>query len=228
MVASNNPAELNRKLPRSVLAASLSRIGALILEESRMLAADDAQVRQFLDQNALPDMMSTLLPNDFRVFCLLLNALKQWIAAEQAATDRYLLGGRAREFCQQMLSSCLVTGEALVGKVDLHHPVRDGRPPIPLSEEGHRIIERQTSSGDRTEDEEPDEIARLVGAIKKRNESWSMLRRGCRLILDMAPGGGTPASNASAKSFARRAIVATGRTAPQLIEWMDANEMGSV
>jgi hypothetical protein len=198
-----------------------------MLEESQTLARDDPQVRQFLDENELPDVMNVLLPDDFRVFCLLLNALKQWIAAEQAATDKYLLGGRAREFCQQMLTSCLVTGAVLVGKVELHHPVRDGRPPIPLSEEGHRILERQTSSRERTEDDEPDEIARQIGAIKKRNQSWSMLRRGCRLISGLAPGGGTSASNSGAKNFARQAIAMTGRTAPQLLEWMDANELGT-
>lgn len=201
-----NPGELNKKLPRSALAASLDRIGALIVEEAKALAAGSPHVRQFFDENGLPGKMSTLLPDDFRVFCLLLNGPKQWLSAEQAATDRYLLGGTARTQCREMVSRCLVAGEVFSGEIELHHPVRDGRPPLPLSKEGHRIIEQQTASGDPSEREAPDEIERMIGAIKKPNESWSMLRRGCRMILGLPPGGGTPASNSNAKALARRAI----------------------
>jgi hypothetical protein len=227
-LARSNPGELNKKLPRDVLATSFNRIGVLILAESQALAVSDADVRQFLDENKLPVAMSTLLPDEFRVFCLLLNALKQWLSAEQAATDRYLLGGSARPLCRAMLTSCLVTGEPLTGEIDLHHPVRDGRPPIPLSKEGHRIIEEQTSSGEPSDDEEPDDIARAISEIKERNKSWRMLRRGCRLILGLPAGGGTKASNASAKTLARRAIAKTGRTAQDLLNWMDANELGVI
>ncbi len=186
------------------------------------------EVREFLDNNKLPDLMSKLLPDDFRVFCLLLNGLKQWLSAEQAATDRYLLGGTARERCRKMLSSCLVTGEPLTAAIDLHHPVRDGRPPVPLSREGHRTIEQQTAAGAPSADTETDEIARGIAKVKKPNQSWSMLRRGCRLMLGQPPGGGTPATNASAKTLARQAIETTGRTAHDLLDWMDANKLGSV
>jgi hypothetical protein len=225
-LAGRNPGELNKKLPRTALADSLDRIGALIIEESKGLVARNAEVRRFLDENKLPGMMRVLLPDDFRVFCLLLNGLKQWLSAEQAATDRYLLGGTARVRCRQMVSSCFVTGEPLAGEVDLHHPVRDGRPPIPLSKERHRIIEQQTVSSEPSEDEEANHIARMIGEIKKPNESWRMLRRGCRLILGLSPGGGTEASNASAKTLARRAIAKTELAPQELLDWMDANELG--
>jgi hypothetical protein len=225
-LARKNPGELNKKLPRSALVGSLDRIGALILEEAKALAAGDAGIRQFLDENRLPSKVTALLPDDFRVFCLLLNSLKQWLSAEQAGTDRYLLGGTARAQCRSMVSSCLVTGEPLTGEIELHHPVRDDRPPLPLSEEGHRIIEEQTASGEPSEREAPDEIAHMISEIKKPNESWRMLRRGCRLILGLSPGGGTPASNASAKSLARRAIGKTKRRPQELLHWMDANELG--
>jgi hypothetical protein len=200
-LARKNPSELNKKLPRSALVGSLDRIGALILEEAKALAASDAGIRQFLDENRLPSKMTELLPDDFRVFCLLLNSLKQWLSAEQAATDRYLLGGTARAQCRSMVSSCLVTGEPLTGEIEFPHPVRDGRPPLPLSKEGHRIIEEQTASGEPSEPNAPDEIADIISEIKKPNESWRMLRRGYRLILGLSPGGGTPASNASAKNL---------------------------
>jgi hypothetical protein len=225
-LAGRNPGELNKKQPRSALAGSLDRIGALIIEESMALAASNAEVWQFLDENKLPGMMSALLPDDFRVFCLLLNGLKQWLSAEQAATDRYLLGGTARARCRGMVSSCIVTGEPLTGEVHLHHPVRDGRPPIPMTKEHHRIIEQQTVSSEPSEDDEPNEIARMIGDIKKPNESWRMLRRGCRLILGLSPGGGTEASNANAKTLARRVIAKTELPPQELLDWMDENELG--
>lgn len=183
-------------------------------------------VRQFLDENRPPGKMNTLLPDDFRVFCLLLNGLKQWLSAEQAATDRYLLGGTARAQCRGMTSSCLVTGEPLIGEIELHHPVRDGRPPVPLSKEGHRIIEQQRPPGEPSEQTAADEIARMISEIKKPNESWRMLRRGCRQLLRLSPGGGTPASNAGAKSFARRAIGITNQSPQGLLDWMDAKQLG--
>jgi hypothetical protein len=225
-LAGRNPGELNKKLPRSALAGSLDRIGELMLEEAKALVVGDADVRQFLDENRPPGKMSALLPDDFRVFCLLLNGLKQWLSADQAATDRYLLGGTARAQCRGMVSSCLVTGEALTGEIELHHPVRDGRPPFPLSKEGHRIVEQQTVSGEPSEHEAADEIARMISEIKKPNESWRMLRRGCRQFLGLSPGGGTPASNASAKALARRAIRKTNRSPQELLHWMDAEQLG--
>jgi hypothetical protein len=225
-LAGRNPGELNKKLPRSVLTGSLDRIGELIFEEAKALAADDAEIRHFLDENRLPGKMNALLPVDFRVFCLLLNSLKQWLSAEQAATDRYLLGGTARAQCRGMVSSCLVTGEPLIGEIELHHPVRDGRPPLPLSKEGHRIIEQQTPSGYPSEHEAADEIARMISEIKKPNESWRMLRRGCRQFLGLSPGGGTQASNASAKALARRAIGKTNRSPQELLYWMDEKQLG--
>jgi hypothetical protein len=225
-LARRNPGELNKKLPRSALAGTLDRIGALIIEEAKALAAGNPQVRQFLDENGLPGKMSALLPDDFRMFCLLLNGLKQWLSAEQAATDRYLLGGTARAQCREMVSRCLVTGEPLSGEIELHHPLRDGRPPLPLSKGGHRTIEQQTASGEPPEHEASDEIERVIGEIKKPNESWRMLRRGCRLTLGLSPGGGTPASNGNAKALARRVIAKTKRRPQELLEWMDAKQLG--
>jgi hypothetical protein len=39
--------------------------------------------------------------------------------------------------------ACLITGSALGQDSELHDPVRDGRPPIPLSKKGHASIEGQ-------------------------------------------------------------------------------------
>jgi hypothetical protein len=86
-----------------------------------------------LEVNPLPDVLQGLLPDDFRVYCLALKALKQWLAAEQAAADRYLLGGKAQQACLDAADSCVVTGEPVAGdEITLHYPVHDGRPPIPI------------------------------------------------------------------------------------------------
>jgi hypothetical protein len=134
---------LNRKVPRQCFGDLLDQIGELLLTGSAKLAASEGPIRTFLDDNPLPPSMEKSLPDDFRVFCLALNSLKQWTAAEQAATDRYLLGGRARTLCRQAVETCLVTGSAFDEYSELHHPVRDGRPPILLSKKGHGSIEDQ-------------------------------------------------------------------------------------
>lgn len=136
-------AALNRKVPRELFRDLIDQLGEVLLSESAKLAVDAGPVRKFLNDNPLPQLMKGRLPDKFRVFCLALNSLKQWVAAEQAATDRYLLGGKARELCREAVKTCLVTGIALGQDSELHHPVRDGRPPILLSKKGHDEIEGQ-------------------------------------------------------------------------------------
>ena len=82
---------LNVKLPRTVFQSILDHIGELLVEEANK-ASIEGPVKEFLDVNPLPVHMKELLPDDFRAFSLILNALKQWVSAESAATDRFLLG----------------------------------------------------------------------------------------------------------------------------------------
>lgn len=137
---------LNRKIPRDTLSSLFNNIGALLLEEAKLLAEQNGPIKEFLEQNPLPCKIDGLLPRDFRVFCLILNSLKQWVSAEQSATDRFLLGGTAREACRSITTHCMVTNEKLGNDAELHHPVRDGRPPIILSKKGHSHIEGQSKS----------------------------------------------------------------------------------
>ena len=92
--AAEDPSQLNRKVPREAFDELLNRAGALLLEQAAVLATTPGPVREFLEQNPLPLSLAGKLPDEFRAFTLALNALKQWVAAEQAATDRYLLGRR--------------------------------------------------------------------------------------------------------------------------------------
>ena len=140
---SSDPGALNRKTPRKAFADLLNGVGVLLLKEAERLAKEPGAIRNFLATNPLPRSMAKRLPENFRVFCLALNALKQWVSAEQAASDRYLLGGVARDLCRKAAIRDLITGKPLGPGAELHHPVRDGRPPLPLSRESHARLEGQ-------------------------------------------------------------------------------------
>ena len=213
------PESLNQKIPRDVFSNLLDEIGGLLVQRSKEMTVDDA-VKQHLDATPLPPEVDDLLPSDFRVFCLALNALKQW----ESATDRYLLGGNGRQRCKDVATHCLVTGEQLDAKtLELHHPVRDGRPPIPLSKEGHELVERQHSEvGD-----ESDLVWVALARLKKKgNRSWVMLRRGCLLLLDQSVPASPPSVIASSKTFARKAAKKTKLNYAELVEWLDQNSLG--
>lgn len=196
---------LNQKLPRSAASEFLDTIGCLLQSEAQRLAHSSNEVREFLDATPLPGQMAELLPDEFRVFTLLLNALKQWVSAESQRCDRYLMGGRVRDYCRKSIDHCLVTGEPLEGDIELHHPVRDGRPPIPLSKKGHTLIENQ-SSGENCEvidsDSDSQSAWDTIKAIRnQRTQSWVQLREGLEAIK-----AGSMGCRPNAKSFANKVI----------------------
>jgi hypothetical protein len=211
---------LNRKVPRGAFDELLNSLGETLQAKSAELASTVGPVRTFLDDNKLTPAIAKRLKDDFRVFCLALNALKQWVAAEQAATDRYLLGGNARELCRAASNRCLVTNEALGTDCELHHPVRDGRPPVPLSKRGHAEIERQLPlEGD-------DAIGQaLLPLRRKSNQSWAHLRSGCLDLLGEPVTWTSKSTKASAQTFARKAQAATNIGYEQIIDWMDEKEL---
>jgi hypothetical protein len=218
-LAKQSPALLNVKVRREDYDDLLNQIGNLLLTSSEKAAAESGPVRDFLGVNKLPDALKGLLPDEFRAFCLSLNALKQWVSAEQAATDRYFLGGTAREMCRQVASACVLTDESFDGKVvELHHPVRDGRPPIPLSKTGHAQIEGQLPG------QSADPHLEAIRALKRDGKrSWAQLRLGCRALLGQTVSGANVSALSSAKTFARKAAELTGMNNQQLIEWLDSN-----
>jgi hypothetical protein len=220
-LAASDGTALNRKVPRGAFSDLLDQVGDLLLTESMKLAEAPGPIRTFLDDNPLPSAMAQRLPDYFRIFCLALNSLKQWVAAEQSATDRYLLGGAARELCRQAAETCLVTGAALGQDSELHHPVRDGRPPILLSKNGHALIEDQLASvGD-------DPIGRVLWALKRAgNRSWLQLRRGCLDRLGWPVPWPSKASAAGARVFAKKAATAADVGYEQILEWMDNKGLG--
>jgi hypothetical protein len=219
-LAITDQSALNSKVPRDAFAALLDRIGKLLLDESKQMASSPGTVREFLDANALPPAINSLLPDEFRTFCLALNALKQWVGAEQSATDRYLLGGLARQACREATANCLVTGETLGPDAELHHPLRDGRPPILLSKTEHSSIEGQLSSMS------DDPFERAVLSIRReRNGSWAQLRRGCLDLLGTPSTSNTKASNDNARAFARKVFRTTSTSYAEILAWLDQKNL---
>ena len=145
-VAVNNPGLLNLKLPRSAFNDLLNDIGKLILSKAEKLSSTENEISKFFADNPLPKHLQQYLPEDFRVYSLALNAMKQWLSAEQAATDRYIFGGTVRAQCKKLGKTCLLSGKpADKCTIELYHPVRDGRSPIPLAKEVHAELEGQAS-----------------------------------------------------------------------------------
>ncbi len=220
-LAQEEPHLLNVKLERAAVSELLDQVGRLLLEQSQRLTRVPGPMREFLHATEPPECIAGRLPTEFRAFCLALNALKQWVSAESSATDRFLLGGTARAQCRKVADHCLITGERLdEADLELHHPLRDGRPPIPLSKSGHRRVES-------TSDYATDPIYDALRDMKRRgNRSWVMLRRGCMALDGDEVTEMTPAVLASSKTFARQARAATGLSFRALVEWLDTRNLG--
>lgn len=210
---------LNVKIPRDVFANILDEIGGVLNQKAIEMASEAGPVKDFLEVNPLPPHMKELLPDNFRVFSLLLNALKQWVSAESQSTDRYLLGGTARATCREAVDKCIVTGEELGENPELHHPLRDGRPPILLSKKGHNLVEQynQINNSANSDDDSDDDVWKTVKQIRtKKSQSWTQLREGCNAILT-----GSYNCRSGAKSFANVVIRDTGLSASDILEILD-------
>lgn len=211
---------LNVKIPREVFTEVLDSIGSTLNQKACELAYNDGPVKEFLEKNPLPPCMRELLPDEFRSFSLLLNALKQWVSAESQSTDRYILGGTARATCRDAVDKCIVTGEELNADSELHHPIRDGRPPILLSKRGHALIEqtKQASSTiNATEDLDSEIWAKIKGIRSKSNQSWTQLKEGCFALITEGL-----MCRPNAKSFARLVIRETGLSAAEILDILDS------
>jgi len=214
-VAEKDPEQLNVKIDRQVSGEILDSIGVFLVTKSKELSEKPGPFLEFLNQTSPPGKMKSLLPDEYRTFCLILNALKQWVSAEQAATDRAILGGTARQTCRSIATHCIVTGELFEPgeKGHLHHPVRDGRPPILLSEGGHAVIEKQVAiAGLDTE------WGIICEQKKKGNHSWDRLRNGCKAHLGEDVKFSTKNIASTSKSFAKKVHDLTGMSYQQILD----------
>lgn len=216
-------ANLNKKVPREAFVAVIDEIGDILLRKSSEMAKSDQTIRDFLNETPLPADLQNLLPEEFRVFCLMLNSLKQWVSAEQAATDRYLLGGTARASLRKLTDQCMVTGEAIGPNGELHHPVRDGRPPILLSKNGHSLIEGQIA-GNQAE-QEGDLVSVTLRKMKKNgSRSWVQLRNGCLDQLGSQVQFSSPSRRSTSRSFAKKVHEELGLSYQEILAWLDEHQ----
>ena len=157
-----------------------------------------------------------LLPDSFRA-CLALNQLEA-VGCQGAGGDGSISArGVSRQMCRDASATCLVTGEVLDADAELHHPVRDGRPPVILSKAGHDRIEGQQRVNGTDEAEKA-----LIALRRKTNLSWAHLRRGCLDLLGSPVVPSSKAMAASARSYASNASAVTHLGYQELLDWLDS------
>lgn len=99
----------------------------------------DRDVATYLNENPFPDSEG-VCENKKRIYYLLLNRLKNWVAREQSKKD----GGQywKNKFKKIPTGSCQECGIKfqLGDEFEFHHTLRDGRKPIPLHKKCHNKL----------------------------------------------------------------------------------------
>jgi hypothetical protein len=216
-IAEVQPELLNQKVPRAAFDSVLHEIGLLMQQRARELATGAGAVRDFLKTNPVPACLGGELTDEVRAFCLLLNAFRQWSVGEQLAMDRLLLSGNVRKELKDLYTICPVAPDDTdVSAIELHHPLRDGRPPLPLSKTGHARVEAAGQKLVEFRKNSPSPI------------SWKRLRVGCVVLKNEVPEGFEPSYLINAKSWIKRAMKQTALNETQILEFLDRYELGSL
>jgi hypothetical protein len=207
----DDPKALSIKLPRTEFAAALNRIEKLIKSEATKLTKDK-RMQAFLKMAALPPGLVPFLPDEVRVYCLLINALKQWVSSQSLATDGIIFGGNLRKRVRASAKQCVVSGETLTYQaVELHHVVRDGRPPIPLSHKGHSKVDRQFRP------ELTDEVGCALAKLRKeKNTSWKDVLAAIEHESGFAVG-----TTSRHTKLGEAVLETTCKSASELLEWAE-------
>jgi hypothetical protein len=222
-IAKAHPQLLNQKLPKRVFDAVLNQVGALLQQCAREMSTQEGELKDFLARNLVPAGLGNGLTDEIRAFCLILNSLRQWSVSEQLAMDRLLLSGNVRKELRELYTICPVApDDADTAKVELHHPLRDGRPPIPLSKRGHDIVEGILVL------EESDRAGAALVAFRRDHGpmSWKRLRIGCMDLIGNAPEGMKPSYLTNARSWARKAKRITKLEETPILAFLDQYELG--
>jgi hypothetical protein len=223
-VARNEPTLLNQKLPRKAFQSLLAMIGNLLQEEARQLSTSNTETVKFLKINSVPACLGDKLTPEIRTFALLLNALSQWTTAEKLAMDRFLFSGDVRKELKSLCQTCPIYPEEFdVKNIELHHPVRDGRPPIPLSKRGHETVEGLIviSPGDSGAE-------KLVEHRRnsKTRYSWKRLRIGCLAASGQLPESFSETHLRSGRSVLARVKRQTALSAQSILDILDRYSLG--
>lgn len=225
-IAAEAPELLNQKLPRSVSEEIHSEIGALLQQRAKELVKTSGPIRTFLRRNPVPKCLGSSLTKEVRCFSLLLHSLNQWCVVEKLAMDRFLCSGNVRKELKSLFEICpVVPGDESKTTVELHHPLRDGRPPIPLSKKGHDKVEGLVvlEVGD-------DDGARLIEHRKtsKPIYSWVRLRTGCLLRQGMVFADLKSSYRASARHAIKRVTEDLKSTPESILEILNRYGLGNL
>jgi hypothetical protein len=179
------------------------------------------EVKKFLEANPLPVGIKKLLTPELRTFALLLQSLKQWAAAESLAVDHWLISGQPRKTLRSVTDKCLISGDVLTSQnIELHHPVRDGRPPIPLSKAAHRKIEKQQSSIS------DDAIGEKLKSLRKEgNHSWRLIWEGCCQLMGQKIEFSSKNRGSYSRSIARKYARKLEASVEAIRAWIEVNEL---
>lgn len=140
--------------------------------------------------------------------------------------DRLLLSGNVRKELKELFTICPVAPDDTdVASVELHHPLRDGRPPLPLSKKGHSIVEGLLV----LKPDDADGVA-LVNFRKtgKQPISWKRLRVGCLNLSGIEPEGFKKTYLSGARSWVRKAMKETSLTEDRILAFLDRYDLGSL
>jgi hypothetical protein len=112
------------------------KIEEMLRKESESLKSDN-ELQCFLKKYPFPTESPEDLLNEDRIYCLLLNRLKNWVAREQSKQD----GGSdwKSKFKKEPYGICSICRCPFKKGQDIvfHHELRDGRKPIPTHKECH-------------------------------------------------------------------------------------------
>ena len=224
-IAAVTPALLNQKLARSHAEDILSEIGGLLQIRAKEMATLPGPVQSFLRKNPVPKCLGNYLTKEIRCFSLLLNALSQWCVSEKLAMDRFLLSGDVRKELKSLFEICPVSPEDKnLSNVELHHPLRDGRPPIPLSKMGHDKVEGLFVL------KEDDDVGRQLVDFRRENSplSWKRLRVGCMALTGELTEDFPKSYITDSRARANKAKKTTGLTERQILDFLDRSGLGSI
>lgn len=151
------------------------------------LSQASASLTSFLRENPWPSEMmddDLVLSEQDRAKVVVLNAVKQWVSKESRYLDTIFTGGSFRKKLRALCAerNCPICERPFAQlKIELHHTVRDGRPPVPLCSQCHQKLERQSQS-----DSPPVSDVKRIRA--SRNASWKNLHKATKSLQELRHG----------------------------------------
>lgn len=228
--AKNAPESLRVKLKRSHLQPFLDEIGEHLARLASEIGGKNVPeshhgkaVRKFLEDNPIPGDMGKYLTLELRAYALLVHGLHQWAVGQSLTADRWVISGNARDTLRACTDRCVVTDEPFGDNlIELHHPGRDGRPPIPVSEKGHKIADDVFDP--------QDEKGKMLVAVRRRLRfGWRVIWQGCLVELgetvDLSGYKNPKGRRSAVATRARRFSKESSTTIEEIRKWIEENDL---